>query len=104
MDYSLIKNITIRFFQEKRDLLVYCSILLGIGFLFYLGNKSLGYDWQLEEIPKFFFNNTIDGWQAGVLLQGLQLTIVISIVSLILAVVLGFFSAFFALSNSIRKE
>ena len=31
MDYSLIKNITIRFFQEKRDLLVYCSILLGIG-------------------------------------------------------------------------
>ena len=43
MDYSLVKNITIRFFQEKKDLLLYLGILFGIGFLFYLGNQSLGY-------------------------------------------------------------
>ena len=87
--------------QKKKDLLLYLGILFGIVFLFYLGNKSLGYVWQLEEIPKFFFSNTAEGWQAGVLLKGLRLTLIISVISLVLAIFLGFLSAFFALSNSI---
>ena len=81
--------------QKKKDLLLYLGILFGIVFLFYLGNKSLGYDWQLEEIPKFFFSNTAEGWQAGVLLKGLRLTLIISVISLVLAIFFGFLSAFF---------
>lgn len=88
------------FFSKNKDLFIYLSFLFFLGFLFYLGNKNLGYNWQLQAIPQFFFQNTQEGWKIGPLLQGLKLTLFISIISLFLSIFIGFFSALLSLSKS----
>ena len=85
---------------KNKNLIVYFTILFLIGFLFYLGNKNLGYNWQLQQIPKFFAFKTENGWQLGVLSKGLKLTLLISIIALCLSIVIGSVFAILSLSQS----
>lgn len=97
--FFFLRKIYIIFYKTK-DIAVYCLTLFLLGLLFYLGNKNLNYNWQLQEIPKFFFTFTENDFQLGVLLKGLKLTLFISFIALILSILIGTVSALLALSHS----
>lgn len=87
--------------KKSQDVIIYIATICIIIFLFYLGNKNLGYNWQIKAIPSYFLIITESGWQIGPLLVGLKITIIISAISLILTVIIGFISAVLSMSNSI---
>ena len=87
-------------FSKMKDVFIYLTTLFFLGFLFYLGNKSLNYNWQLQKIFQFFFITSEEGLQIGVLLKGLKLTLLISLIALFLSIIIGAVSAFLSLSNS----
>lgn len=62
------------------------------------GAESLGYNWQWNRVPRYLIKISADGWQFGPLLQGLWLTLEITLVSLCLSLILGLVSALMRLS------
>ena len=64
------------------------------------GAESLGYNWQWNRVTRYLFQSSADGWQFGPLLQGLWLTLGITLVSLCLAMTIGLVSALMRLSPS----
>jgi polar amino acid transport system permease protein len=60
--------------------------------LFFLFS-SIDYDWQLKRVFSYFFRAEDGKIYAGVLINGLLLTLKISVVSFLLALVVGFVSA-----------
>jgi len=64
------------------------------------GAENLGYNWQWNRVPRYLYQITDRGWQAGPLLQGLGLTINITLVSLLFSLLIGLFTALMRLSNS----
>jgi len=64
------------------------------------GAESLGYNWQWNRVPRYLVKITDDGWTFGPLLQGLRLTLEITLVSLILSLLIGLISALMRLSDS----
>ncbi len=65
------------------------------------GLRGLNYRWQWYRIPDYLISLSDEGLSAGPLLQGLKMTLLISAVSLILAVAIGFITALFRLSESV---
>jgi polar amino acid transport system permease protein len=79
------------------------KFFLAAGFavwLFSVGTPGLGYHWQWYRVPRFLFSVQEGVWTAGPLLQGLLVTIEISILSLLCTLVLGLTTALFRLSAS----
>ena len=64
------------------------------------GAENLGYNWQWNRVPRYLLQTTESGWQAGPLLQGVWLTLEITVVSLILSLLIGLLTALMRLSNS----
>ena len=64
------------------------------------GAENLGYNWHWNRVPRYLYTITDDGWQAGLLLQGLWLTIKITLVSLLLSLLIGLLTALMRLSSS----
>lgn len=64
------------------------------------GAENLGYNWQWNRVPRYFYRVTEVGWQAGPLLQGLWLTLKITLFSLLLSLLIGLLTALMRLSNS----
>lgn len=64
------------------------------------GAENLGYNWQWNRVPRYLIQSTESGWQAGPLLQGLWLTLEITLVSLLLSMLIGLLSALMRLSSS----
>ncbi len=64
------------------------------------GAENLGYNWQWSRVPRYLLQTTAAGWQAGPLLEGLWLTLEISFVSLLCALLIGLLTALLRLSNS----
>ncbi len=64
------------------------------------GSESLGYNWQWNRVPRYLISVNDAGWQFGSLLQGLWLTLGITLVSLCLSMSIGLISALMRLSNS----
>ena len=64
------------------------------------GIAGLDYKWQWYRVPKYLMIRTADGLSAGPLISGLSVTLMISAVSLVFAVLFGFFTAIFRLSRS----
>lgn len=64
------------------------------------GAENLGYNWQWQRIPRYLIKSSADGWQSGPLLQGLWLTLEITLVSLILSLAIGLTSALMRLATS----
>lgn len=65
----------------------------------YSGAQSMGYNWQWYNVPKYLGQFTDDGFQAGELLQGLGMTILLSVLSFVLAVIIGMGLALLRLSS-----
>lgn len=64
------------------------------------GAENLGYNWQWNRVPRYLIKTGESGWQVGPLLQGLWLTLEITVVSLVLSLLIGLLTALMRLSNS----
>ncbi|WP_321393451.1 amino acid ABC transporter permease [uncultured Desulfuromusa sp.] len=64
------------------------------------GAENLGYNWQWTRVPRYLISRSADGWQFGPLLQGLWLTLEITLFSLCLSMTIGLVSALMRLSKS----
>ena len=64
------------------------------------GIQGLNYRWQWYRIPQYIIETGRDGAAAGTLLQGLRVTLIISAVSLLSSILIGFITALFRLSSS----
>ena len=64
------------------------------------GTRGLGYPWQWYRVPQFLFSTEGGELTAGPLLQGLLVTVEISSLSLLCAMMLGLTAALFRLSGS----
>ncbi len=62
------------------------------------GYRNLSYNWQWYRIPAYFFSIEKGQFVSGVLLQGLLVTLKISVISLFLSLFFGMVSAFARLS------
>lgn len=77
-------------------LIVVCGCYLGLMH----GAESLGYNWQSNRVPRYLVKMVDGDWHFGPLLQGLWLTLEITVVSLGLSLVIGLVSALMRLSDS----
>jgi polar amino acid transport system permease protein len=82
------------------DTLQFLLLLTGLGWLARRSAENLGYNWQWYRIPKYLYSVGESGIVAGPLLLGLKITLVISLASLVLALLLGLVTAVLRLSNS----
>ncbi|MDJ0780601.1 MAG: amino acid ABC transporter permease [Desulfosarcinaceae bacterium] len=75
-------------------------VLLTLGLL-WRGSQSLGYHWQWYRIPQYIVQATEGRLLPGVLLDGLYVTLQITAVSLVLAMLIGLVTALLRLSPSL---
>lgn len=64
------------------------------------GSERLGYHWQWYRVPKYLFTLEEGSFTTGLLLKGLEITILVSSISLILAFIFGLTTALGRLSSS----
>ncbi len=82
------------------DIFKYILVISLLGWLTLRGNERLGYNWQWFQIPRFLFSFEGGHLTSGPLLRGLLITIKITGVSLLFAVLAGFITALLRLSKS----
>lgn len=80
---------------------LYVMIVAVIVYAAYSGAARMGYNWQWYNIPRYFIVFTDDGFQFGELVGGLWMSLFISVVSFVLALVLGLLVALVRLSDLI---
>ncbi len=83
------------------DLVKYLATLGILGFLFLYNSVQLGYNWQWYRVGKYLVSMSDLGPEPGLLLQGLAVTVRISVVSLALSSFIGLASALLKLSSSL---
>lgn len=77
------------------------SLLIGIlSWLAVHSADNIGYNWQWYRIPRYLFSSTESGIVTGPLIDGLLITLKISLISLCFALIIGLVTAIFRLSNS----
>ena len=81
-------------------LLQFCLLLAGLTWLLVHSADSIGYNWQWYRIPRYLFTKTDGGIIAGPLLEGLKITLTISLAGLVLALLIGLLTACLRLSHS----
>ncbi|WED28645.1 amino acid ABC transporter permease [Vibrio sp. DW001] len=82
-------------------LLQIAVLIVGIVWLLDSGAESMGYRWQWERIPDYLFYYEDGEWWSAELVDGLLVTIRISLFSLLATLVLGLTTALLRLSDSI---
>lgn len=82
------------------DICQFILLIVVLGWLAVQSAQEIGYYWQWYQIPRYLFLITDEGFIAGPLLQGLQITLYISAISLVFALIIGFITATLRLSNS----
>jgi polar amino acid transport system permease protein len=65
-----------------------------------LGTQGMAYHWQWYRVPRYLFTTAGGVWKAGPLLQGLGITLEISLLSLLCTLIIGLTAALFRLSDS----
>jgi polar amino acid transport system permease protein len=96
------KNETLHFLKEVIPFLIVVLILLWLG---KQGVNNLNYHWQWYRIPQYLYQITEDNHLiAGLLLEGLLVTMKITVWSLFLAFIIGLTSAMMRMSRSIMAR
>lgn len=83
------------------DIGQFTLLIVIFGWLARRSAENLGYNWQWDRIPQYFFSETASGLVAGPLLKGLAITAQISLAGLALALVIGLLTAILRLSDSV---
>ena len=86
--------------SDLLQLSAFLLVVAGCAWGLLQGAENLGYNWQWNRVPRYLVRVTESSWQAGPLLQGLWLTLEITLVSLVLSLLTGLLSALMRLSNS----
>lgn len=81
-------------------ILQFFLLLAGLIWLLVRSADNIGYNWQWYRIPRYLFTSTATGVIAGPLLEGLKITLTISLAGLFLALAIGLLTAFLRLSGS----
>jgi polar amino acid transport system permease protein len=81
-------------------LLQFFLLIAGLTWLLVQSADSIGYNWQWYRIPRYLFTKSDAGIIAGPLLQGLKITLTISLAGLFFALIIGTLTAVLRLSNS----
>lgn len=82
------------------DVCQFTLLIALLGWLIVHSAETIGYNWQWYRIPRYLFSSTESGIIAGPLIEGLKITLQISLISLIFALIIGLLTAIFRLSNS----
>ncbi len=82
------------------DCFQFTVLIAVLGWLAVHSADNIGYNWQWYQIPRYLFSTTESGVVAGPLLEGLLITLQISLISLFFALAIGLLTALFRLSNS----
>ena len=82
------------------DILQFLVLASILAWLVIRAADNIGYNWQWYRIPRYLFTAGDDGFQAGPLLEGLKITLQISSISLVCALVIGLITALLRLSAS----
>ncbi len=88
-------------FSKILQVCAFVLVLAGCCLALLQGAESLGYTWHWHRIPRYLIQVSASGWRAGPLLQGLWLTLAISVVSLVVTLLIGLVSALMRLSGGI---
>jgi polar amino acid transport system permease protein len=85
------------------DLIVLAALLLMAGFIAYRLGSSFNYRWNWSVIGNYllFFDGVSGKWKCGILLQGLFITIKLSIWGLMVAALLGLVIGIFSISRKL---
>ncbi|MEA2116110.1 MAG: amino acid ABC transporter permease [Thermodesulfobacteriota bacterium] len=82
------------------DIAKFALLVGGIAWLLLRGSERVGYNWQWYQVPQYFFTFEDGVFVPGPLLDGLWVTLEITGYSLVLASVIGLFTALLRLSGS----
>ncbi|MGB5424926.1 MAG: amino acid ABC transporter permease [Desulfobacterales bacterium] len=82
------------------DLLKYVAVVGALSWLIFRGAERLGYNWQWYRVPVYLYSIENGHLTPGPLIDGLFITLQITVVSLILALALGLITAILRLSHS----
>lgn len=82
------------------DILQFTLLIAVLGWLAVHSADNIGYNWQWYRIPRYLFSSDESGIVAGPLIEGLKITLQISLISLFFALAIGLLTAIFRLSNS----
>lgn len=88
-------------YKTTADLLKFFLLLAAFGWLLMRGADQLGYNWQWYRVPRYLFSFDNGQFTAGRLLEGLQVTLEITGVSLVLSFLFGLAAALLRLSDSL---
>jgi polar amino acid transport system permease protein len=78
------------------------TLFMVVGAIWLLGSASAeqGYHWQWYQVPRYLFADRAAGWQSGPLLDGVLLTLLIAVVSLMCTNIIGLLTALMRLGRS----
>ncbi len=71
----------------------FAATLFVLVWLAWRGSRDLGYAWQWYRVPHEIFRRVGGGWQAGPLVEGLLVTLGVSLRAMVLALLLGLATA-----------
>lgn len=83
-----------------KDIIKYLIVLAAVTWLMINGTQQLGYHWQWYRVPQYLFSTADNRLAPGPLIQGLSVTIRITVAGLVLAFVFGLTAALMRLSRS----
>lgn len=83
------------------DIAAYIIIVFSVVWFFISGGNTLDYNWQWYRVPAYLFSFAEGRFVAGPLLEGLGVTLQISLISLVLSFIFGLLTAVFRLSDSL---
>ena len=86
--------------SDRLDILAFALLLAGLAWLVSLGVEQAGYYWQWYRLPRFLFFTDDSGLHAGLLLQGLWVTLQVTGLSFVLAFTIGLLTALCRISGS----
>ncbi len=86
--------------SQGAHLLQFSLLFATLAWLIVESADSIGYNWQWYRVPRYLFTRTDTGLIAGPLLQGLKITLIISLAGLVFSLVIGLLTAVLRLSSS----
>lgn len=86
--------------SSPTEVIKFLSVLGALTYLLGRGTETLGYHWQWYRVPSYLFSFEGGALKAGILLEGLAVTLQITGISLVFTLVLGLIAALFRLSHA----
>lgn len=84
-----------------KDIILYLFVMTGIAYVILRGASEQGYYWQWYRVPQYLYSFVDGKFTAGPLLEGLKITLHITLISMILTYAIGLITALLRLSDSI---